>query len=113
MTGFSVIIGFALGLPALASQAFGAGNYRRCGELLQRTMLIHLCVILPLVTLAWLNAERLLLAMRQPPAIAALTQEFLLWRLPSLPFFALSYDISNFLKVVYFYSVTTFLHFKN
>ncbi len=74
MTGISVVIGFALGMPSLAAQAFGAGSYERCGELLQRTMAIHLLVILPPVIAVWMTAERLLIAMQQPPAVARLTQ---------------------------------------
>lgn len=48
MTGISIVIGFALGLPPLVAQAYGAQNYIRCGELLQRTIMIHLLLIVPL-----------------------------------------------------------------
>lgn len=48
VTGISLIVGFALGLPPLVAQAYGAENYLRCGELLQRQLLIHVTVVLPL-----------------------------------------------------------------
>jgi hypothetical protein len=48
VTGVSLVVGFALGLPPLVAQAFGAGNHARCGELLQRQLLIHLAVVLPI-----------------------------------------------------------------
>ena len=98
VSGVSVVIGFALGLPPLVSQAFGAGNYGRCGQLLQRQMLIHFLVVLPPVAFLWLSCKPILLALGQPPRIVELTHEFLMWRLPALPFLCVSEDISYFLK---------------
>jgi Na+-driven multidrug efflux pump len=45
VSGVSMIVGFGLGLPPLASHAFGAGNYRRVGDLLQRQLMLHLLLI--------------------------------------------------------------------
>ena len=45
VSGISMIVGFGLGLPPLASQAFGARNYQRVSELLQRQMLLHLLLV--------------------------------------------------------------------
>jgi multidrug resistance protein, MATE family len=80
------------------AQAFGAQNYIRCGELLQRTIVIHLLVVVPLVTVLWLNTEKMLIALGQPPEIVKLTAEFLHWRLPAIPFICIAEDISYFLK---------------
>ena len=45
VSGISMIVGFGLGLPPLASQAFGARNYQRVSELLQRQLLMHLLLV--------------------------------------------------------------------
>jgi hypothetical protein len=52
----------------------------------------------PPVALIWCNTETILLAVRQPPAIARLTQEFLWWRLPALPFLAVAETLTNYVK---------------
>jgi MATE family multidrug resistance protein len=41
VTGFSLLIGFGSALTPLASQAYGARNPRRAGDLLQRQMLMQ------------------------------------------------------------------------
>ena len=98
VSGISIIIGFSLGLPPLASQSYGAGSFERCGLLLQRQLLLHLMVVVPPIAAMWWWSEAILLTLGQPPAIAALTAEFLLMRLPSLPLLCVSEDLSNFLK---------------
>ena len=59
VTGLSVIIGFSTGLSPLASQAFGAGNLRRVGQLLQRQVMMHLLLICVPVAIIWLATEPL------------------------------------------------------
>lgn len=98
VTGLSVFVGFALSIPPLVSQAYGAGNYPRCGDLLQRQLAMHLILLCPLVFMMWSNAEAILIACHQPPEVAALATEFLRWRLPALPFMALSENLNYFLK---------------
>jgi len=98
VTGVSVVIGFALGLPPLISQAYGAQNYGRCGDLLQTQLCIHLLVIAPCVALVWLYAEPILIGLGQPEKIAALAAEFLWWRLPALPCLCVWECLGNHLK---------------
>ena len=98
VTGLSVIIGFSTGLSPLASQAFGAGNLRRVGQLLQRQVMMHLLLICVPVAIIWLATEPLLLSLGQPPDIAALSRLFLYWRLPALPFMALQQDLTIVLQ---------------
>lgn len=98
VTGLSIVIGFALGLSPLCSQAFGAGNYKRCGDLLQRQLLIHLLFILPPIAFVWWKCEVILILFNQPPQIATLCGKFLRWRLPALPFFCISEDLKSFIK---------------
>jgi MATE family multidrug resistance protein len=94
VTGVSVIIGFSTGLSPLASQAFGAGNLRRVGQLLQRQVMMHLLLICVPVAVIWLATEPLLLFLGQPPEIAALSRVFLYWRIVALPFLALQQDLT-------------------
>ena len=132
VTGMSLIIGFGSGAIPLMSQAFGAGNLQRCGDLLQRyananvrrmhnnalvtpcrtfvtqpaarshccgctrQLLMHAALSVLIVVL-WVNTEAILLALGQPTKIAALTHQFVLWRVPSLPALVVQQDYSNFL----------------
>ncbi len=59
--------------------AFGAGNNKRVGSLLERQIIIHLLLVVPPVAMVWWNAEFILIALHQPPAIAALAGEYLRW----------------------------------
>jgi len=90
------VIGFGSGAQPLISQAYGARNFVRCGELLQRQMAIHLLVLIAIVLL-WLNTEHVLLTFRQPAHVAQLTAKFVLWRIPALPFVAIKEDFRTYL----------------
>ena len=92
----AVITGFSSGMAALVSQAYGAENFARCGNILLKQLGVHVAVLV-LITILWLNAENVLLLCKQPPEVARLTGLFLRWRLASLPFFALRLDLSTFL----------------
>ena len=61
-----------------------------------RQLLIHAVLCLLIVAL-WLNTERLLLALGQPAKIAALTHQFVLWRIAALPALVVQQDYSNYL----------------
>jgi Na+-driven multidrug efflux pump len=98
VTGISLIVGFGTGLTPLASQAFGAGNFRRVGDLLQRQILMHVLLVCAPVTLVWLYAEQILLFFQQPAEISALTGDFLRWRIAALPFIALQGDLETVLQ---------------
>jgi len=96
ITGYSLIIGFGGGAQPLISQAFGAGNYTRCGDLLQRQLAIHLVMCIA-IAIVWWKTEAILLCLGQPATVASLTGEFMRWRLPGLPFLALREDMNSFL----------------
>lgn len=95
VTGISFVIGFGAGAQPLVSQAFGAGNWRRCGDLLQRQLAIHLLVVIA-VGVVWYKTEAILLAAKQPAHVAALTADFVFWRLPALPFLVVKEDLKVF-----------------
>mmetsp|Transcript_41208 Transcript_41208/g.116643 ORF Transcript_41208/g.116643 Transcript_41208/m.116643 type:complete len:494 (-) Transcript_41208:316-1797(-) len=94
--GLSLIMGFGSGCSPLVAQACGAGNFTRCGDLLQQQLAIN-AVLVAVIAAVWWNTERILLAFGQPPVIAALAGEFVLWRLPALPALALREDLLNYL----------------
>mmetsp|Transcript_4014 Transcript_4014/g.11201 ORF Transcript_4014/g.11201 Transcript_4014/m.11201 type:complete len:545 (-) Transcript_4014:314-1948(-) len=96
VSGLSLVIGSGAGASPLISQAFGARNFIRCGDLLQRQIAIH-AVIALFVAVVWLNTERILIAFQQPPVVARLTGEFMRWRIAALPFYALKEDFTNYL----------------
>jgi hypothetical protein len=85
VTGLSMVIGFGIGMVPLASQAFGAKNYKRVGVLLQRQQLIHLALSVP-VLLLWWNAKYVLQLLGQPSELAESVGHYLRWRIPGLPF---------------------------
>lgn len=78
------------------SQAFGAGNFVRCGEVLQRQLMMHVFVVL-IVSPGWLWCEQLLVAFGQPGAIAARTAQFVRWRMAALPCLAITRDFQWYL----------------
>lgn len=71
ITGFSLVIGMLCAVDTLGAQAFGAGERHQLGVILQQSVLIMLLLCIP-PAIAWQFTERILLAMRQQPAIANL-----------------------------------------
>ena len=100
VTGISLILGFGTGLFPLASQAFGAKNYKRVGDLVQRQILLHMLLVCLPVSILWLFTEDILIAVNQPAEIAQLTGSFLRWRIVALPFIALQQDLEALMQCV-------------
>lgn len=96
VTGMSLLMGSSAGSQPLISQAFGAKNYKRCGNLLQRQFAIH-SVLVVIIALIWFFAEPILLACKQPAHISALAGQFAIWRIAALPAFAIKEDITIYL----------------
>ena len=61
VTGISFLVGFGLGFIPLASQAYGAGNMRRVGDLLQRQLMIHFLLVCIPIAVVWSKTEAILL----------------------------------------------------
>jgi len=95
--GNMLLKGSAFGSTPLLSQAFGASNHARIGQLLHRMMLIHalvvLCITLPFTLLAF----RILSSTGQPRQISELAADFIWWRLAAIPFVSLTQNLTNFL----------------
>ena len=95
--GQSFIIATSFGATSLLSQAFGAKNFVRVGQVLQRMLLIHLTIFLLLVVPLAVWCEPLLLAAGQPADVAAITKRFVWGRVFAMPFVILSTDLTAFL----------------
>lgn len=79
VTGANIVSGLSAGMDTFCGQAMGAGNHRLLGVVLQRALLICLLFCAPVTLLLWARAEPIILALGQPPAIAAGAARFL-WR---------------------------------
>eukprot|EP01100_Stratorugosa_tubuloviscum_P012327 TRINITY_DN580_c1_g3_i3.p1 TRINITY_DN580_c1_g3~~TRINITY_DN580_c1_g3_i3.p1 ORF type:complete len:562 (-),score=201.80 TRINITY_DN580_c1_g3_i3:1271-2956(-) len=90
VTCCSVAIGILSGFSTLASQALGAGNFKRVGTLLQRAILINLTLMF-FVAFFCFASEPLLILLQQDPKIADLTSNFVKWVFPGV-FFLLVYE---------------------
>jgi MATE family multidrug resistance protein len=97
MIGLMLIKSSSFGATPLYSQAFGAGNYLRVGQVLLRICLIHLTVLM-VVSLPLTGATHaILVAVGQPPAVAAAAHEFVWWRMLGMPFAGLTNNLTAFL----------------
>lgn len=90
-------IGLIFGLDAIASQAHGARNRERLGEVLLHAGVLALGVSLPLGAV-WLGTERLLLLLGQDPATVALAHRYVVMQIPALPFFLLFVALKQYLQ---------------
>ena len=83
MLALSIILGFNAVLDTLLSQAVGAGNIEQCGVYMHRGRFIVTCLFVPL-TFVLMNAEKLLISLKQDPQVAAYAQQYILTFLPGL-----------------------------
>jgi len=102
VTGFSIIIGFSTALDTMLPSAWTSGTPSLVGLLtLRMTVLMamilvvsihkllqHLITPLQPIFALWINAESILLALRQEPEIAQLAALYLRWYSLGLPAYA-------------------------
>ncbi|GAQ90226.1 hypothetical protein KFL_006150080 [Klebsormidium nitens] len=83
VTAQAVMFGLALALEPLLGGAYGAKDFKAMGAWLQRSLLILWLTGVP-ISILWLNAEPILIACAQDPAIAHVTGAFLRYLLPQV-----------------------------
>ncbi|KAA0720306.1 Multidrug and toxin extrusion protein 1 [Triplophysa tibetana] len=76
--------GLALACDTLVSQTFGSKNLKRVGEILQRSTLILLLFCLPCWAML-INAESILLALKQEREVARIAHLYVMAYLPAVP----------------------------
>ena len=72
ITGYLVMFGMGAAMDTLASQAYGAGSYKKVGVYLQRGILIQALGLLVVLAI-WANLESILSLLHQPPCVVRYT----------------------------------------
>ncbi|CAE6437856.1 unnamed protein product [Rhizoctonia solani] len=84
VTGLSIITGFACALDSLLPHAWTSGNPQHLGLWTQRMLVLLSMICVPIILL-WLNAESILLKLKQEPKVAHMAGLYLQWFSLSLP----------------------------
>lgn len=83
ITGYSILSGLAVGMEPICGQAFGAKKFNLLGLCLQRTILLLICISVP-ISILWLYMKQILMFCNQDEAIAIEAQKYLFYSIPDL-----------------------------
>ena len=88
----------ASALETLCGQAYGAQQYRKVGNQTYGAM-FSLVLVALVVSLVWINMEKLLIVIGQDPIIAHEAGKFTLWLIPAIFAYAIFQPLSRYLQV--------------
>lgn len=94
---FGIMLGMGSALETLCGQSFGAGRLDMLGLYMQRSWIILLCTS-ALMSLIYVFATPILIAIGQDKDIAEMAGTFALWMLPQLFAYAMVFPLSKFLQ---------------
>ncbi|KAF3444318.1 hypothetical protein FNV43_RR14008 [Rhamnella rubrinervis] len=83
VTGFSFLVGLAGALETLCGQAYGAGQYQKCGMFTNCAIISLILVCFP-VSLLWIFVEKLLILIGQDPLISHEAGKYSILLIPAL-----------------------------
>ena len=84
----STIMGTDSALETHVAHAYGARQFRLCGEILNRARFILLMMLIPL-TLILSQAESILLLLGQDPEVSQIAAKYIMYMIPSMVMFGL------------------------
>ena len=97
LTSNLVMFGLGSAVDTLASQAYGAGSYKKVGVYLQRGILIHALALLVVLAL-WLNIESILNLLHQPSCVIEFSITFIHGYAFALPAVLFYYLLQKYLQ---------------
>ncbi|XP_065064673.1 multidrug and toxin extrusion protein 2-like isoform X2 [Rhopilema esculentum] len=83
VTGNVLVVGLTSVTETLCSQAYGAGQYKRFGVVIQRSLIITFLAVLPSCAL-WINLDKTLVVLGQDKEVALLASYFGIYYIPGL-----------------------------
>ena len=98
ITSFFLLSGLSSSLDTLASQAHGAADHKRLGILIQRSMLIHLFLVIP-IAIIWINIDNILIILNQQPELVLLARQYMKVYIFIIPANALTFPCMKILQM--------------
>ena len=106
VTGYSILQGFASTLDTVLPSAWTSDQPRLVGIWSQRMGVVMFVTLIP-ISAIWLNAEAILLMLRQEPEVARLAAIYLRWALLGLPAYAFNQISRRYFQAQGLFTVPT------
>ena len=97
-SGWGFLSALSSSLDTLASQAYGATDLRRLGILLQRSVLIHIFLVIPIAIL-WINIENILIILNQQPETIILAGQYIHFFIFIIPAIGIHFSCMKILQM--------------